>query len=262
LLVELVVGMAIFSIIFLTLVAVWANVHRNIFSSFRKSYYKNNINVAIKQMGADIENSSRVEVPAPGTTSFMLIGVSNVDNTLCYPQTVTNTSRPDLYPGVTWYVYCLTPPSSSNTYLQLQTTLYYYTGQVSSAFLSNSPGCPPSNSTSWTNVVSYTGGAFSAISGTYPTSSCPDSITPSFSAGTVYPTMIIPGLTIGQHSGGGGITQSAGTFFRRDSNNRIYISLEAVKPSFGGSTTGSGMYTDKPFAAYTTAEFRINGNTQ
>ena len=248
-LVELVASMAIFSIIFVSLVSIWANAHRNLINSFRKTYYKSSVSVAIKQIGSDISNSSRIEYPpyTPGTATMgqALVAVSNVDKTGCFPRDPIIPNTTTLPQGVTWYIYCMATDSASNSYLQNETTLYYYTGLVPQSYLnSHQTNCPPTANTLWQNLTYY----ITAGDPTVPANCNATNTISLFGVSSGLPVALVTGVArVGNGSGY--------SFFRRDAPDRVYTELDVVKPVM---TTNH--LTDKPFAVYTTAEFRLGGN--
>jgi|GEM_PF-6774729 len=131
---ETLIAAIIFLMVLSTLVLIWANSHRMLFSMMRSTITKNDIAVAIKQISNDVSGAGIILNPVQtGGKDYMLYGASNVDQSGCFPVDG---------PTARWFFYCFT---AAGTTANPDPGLYYYTGTISG------PGCipPPATPPSW-----------------------------------------------------------------------------------------------------------------
>lgn len=122
-LIELIVGVIIFSFVAMSLSVIYATANRHFMQNYRNDFYKNRLTLIMKFISTKITSATEIELPANGFSSNILAFYSNYTKDVgrpSYPNWGWNVGcRPDASQNVTWHYFCL---SGSN--------LYYHTGSI------------------------------------------------------------------------------------------------------------------------------------
>lgn len=116
---ELVISVLIFGFMSTSLATIYSTANRHMFQNYRNNTVKSNVSLAMRDIRRNLQQATRIDVPAYGNGGTELKFVSNVDQiTGCYP---VNPAAP-----VTWHYFCVAnDPSDAGVQ-----DLYHYTGTV------------------------------------------------------------------------------------------------------------------------------------
>src|ERR1035437_10370770 len=83
---ELVIAVLIFGFMSTSLATIYSTANRHMFQNYRNNMIKSNVSLALSDIRHNLQQATRVDIPAVGAGGNVLAFTSNVDQlTGCYP---------------------------------------------------------------------------------------------------------------------------------------------------------------------------------
>ena len=139
---ELVIAVLIFGFMSASLATIYSTANRHMFQNYRSNMLKSNVSMAMIDIRHNLQQATRVDIPAVGAGGNFLAFAVNVDQlTGCYPVNKAATVTP------AWHYFCTAPDAVDPTIINL----YHHTATISG----NASWCGSSPSNFWAGADGY-----------------------------------------------------------------------------------------------------------